>query len=50
MTDQTPYADDDPEYADDAAAHEDAEDLGLTPADPSTLPPDRGDAGQARVA
>jgi hypothetical protein len=40
---------DDPEYDGDAAADVDAEDFGFTPADPATIPPDQGDAGQPRA-
>lgn len=41
------YADDDPEYENDAAADIDAQLTALTPSDPATMPPDEGDAGHA---
>ena len=41
------FADDDPEYAGDAAAEKDAEVVGLEPDDPKTVPPDQGDSGNA---
>jgi hypothetical protein len=50
MSDQTlqdAVVDDDPEYADDAAADEDQEVFGFAPSDPATIPQDEGDAGQA---
>jgi hypothetical protein len=40
-------ADDDPEYAGDAAADIDAEAIPFAPADPTVVPQDEGDAGHA---
>jgi hypothetical protein len=41
------YADDDPEYATDAAAEIDVEVVEFEAADPQTVPADLGDAGTA---
>ena len=41
------FADDDPEYATDAAAEIDAEVIALEEDDPQTVPADRGDSGTA---
>jgi hypothetical protein len=43
------YADDDPEYATDAAAGIDIEAVGLEPDDPAIVPKDQGDSGSAAV-
>jgi hypothetical protein len=41
------FADDDPEYATDAAAEIDVEVVGFEPDDPANVPKDRGDSGSA---
>ena len=41
------YADDDPEYATDAAAEIDVEGAGLEAEDPQNVPADLGDSGTA---
>jgi len=41
------FADDDPEYAGDAAAEVDAEVVEFVPEDPRKVPPDQGDSGNA---
>ena len=44
------YADDDPEYATDAAAGIDVEAVELQPEDPANVPKDQGDSGSAAPA
>jgi hypothetical protein len=41
------FADDDPEYATDAAAEIDVEVVEFEPDDPASLPKDQGDSGNA---
>jgi hypothetical protein len=41
------FADDDPEYATDAAAEIDVEVVEFVPDDPASLPQDQGDSGNA---
>jgi hypothetical protein len=41
------FVDDDPEYEGDKSEDEDAEVAELKPADPSSIPPDKGDVGHA---
>ncbi|HEX2820617.1 MAG TPA: hypothetical protein VHO07_10690 [Streptosporangiaceae bacterium] len=41
------FADDDPEYATDAAAEIDVEVIGFEPDDPKNVPKDQGDSGNA---
>jgi hypothetical protein len=49
MTEKARFADDDPEYATDAAAEVDVEVTASEAADPHSVPADLGDSGTAEV-